>query len=106
NPLETRKLSIRFAPRLGRQAGLLDPLAKLRPLSMLAVHLAELALDGLQLLAKEVLALGLAHLLLGLGLDLSPQLQHLELVREVAEQALELRLRRIHLENLLALLGR
>ena len=34
------------------------------------VQLAEFFLDGFELLAQEVLALGLVHLALGLGLDL------------------------------------
>ena len=51
---------------------------------MLGVELAQLALDGFELLAQKVLALGLTHLLLGLRLDLAAQLQHLELMRHVA----------------------
>ena len=44
-------------------------------------------LDRLQLLAQEVLALGLVHLGLDLGLDLRAELHHLELAREDLRQA-------------------
>src|SRR5207249_4041505 len=104
--LQAADLAVGLAPGLGRQPGLLDPLAELAELGVLGVELAQLALDGLELLAQEVLALRLAHLLLGLGLDLAAELQHLQLVRHVAEQPLELRLGRVELEDLLALLGR
>ena len=48
--------------------------------------LAQLFLDGPELLAEHVLALLLAHLGLGLAGDLLPQLQHLQLVGQVAVQ--------------------
>ena len=72
---------------------------------MLAVHLAQLALDRLQLLAQEILALGLAHLLFGLRLDLAAELENFQLVRHVPEQPFQFRLRRVELEDLLPLLG-
>jgi hypothetical protein len=75
------------------------------PSSACSSRARQLALDRLELLAQEVLALRLAHLLLGLGLDLATQLQHLQLVRHVAEEALELGLRGVELEDLLALLS-
>jgi hypothetical protein len=45
-----------------RHAGGLDLLAQLVDLGLLRVVLAQLALDRLQLFAKDVLALGLVHL--------------------------------------------
>ena len=48
------------------------------------IGLSQLALNGPELLAEQVLALLLAHLVLGLARDLLPQLQHLELVSQVA----------------------
>jgi len=103
--LEARDLAVGLALGLGRKPCLLDPLAKLAQLGLVAIELAQLALDGLQLLAQEVLALGLAHRFLGLRLDLAAELEHLELVRHVAEELLQLLPRRIHLEEVLALVG-
>ena len=83
-----------------------DPLAQLVDLGLLLVALAELALDRLQLLAQVVLALALLHLRLDLGLDLRPELDHLELagedLREPAQPARDVDL----LEQLLLLRGR
>ncbi len=50
----------------------------------LLVALAELLLDGLELLAQEVLALRLVDLGPHVGLDLGAQLEHLELARQDA----------------------
>ena len=60
----------------------LDLLAQLVDLGLLRVVLAQLALDRLQLLAQDVLALGLVHLGLDLGLDLALQLEDLDLAGE------------------------
>ena len=49
---------------------------------LLLVFLPELVLDRFQLLAQEELALALVDLRLHLGLDLGPQLDHLELAGE------------------------
>ena len=82
---ELRK-PVELAPRLlvgvlGKLR-LLDLCAQLGELRLLLVRLAELLLDRLQLLAQEVLPLGLVHLLLHLGLDLRSQLEDLQLARE------------------------
>ena len=69
---------------LGHARGL-DLLAQLVDLGLLRVVLAELALDGLQLLAQDVLALGLVHLGLDLGLDLALELEDLDLAGEEAD---------------------
>ena len=49
---------------------------------LLAFFLAEFGLDRLELLAQVVLALRVAHLLLGLRLDLALELEQLDLARE------------------------
>ena len=68
---------------------LLDPLAQLVHLGLLLVALPQLVLNRFQLLAKEELALAFVDLRLHLGLDLSAELDHLELagedLREVAQ---------------------
>ncbi len=65
------------------------------------VHLAQLLLDGLHLLAEEVLALVLLHLLLCLGPDLLAEAEHFLLVPEVRDEGAQLLLHRVHLQELL-----
>ena len=84
----------------------LDLLAELVDLGLLRVVLAELALDGLQLLAEDVLALGLVELRLDLGLDAALQLEDLDLAGEEGRHELEPLDDVERLEQLLALLGR
>ena len=102
---EPVELAARGAVGLLGEVGLLDLSAELRDLGLLLVAFPELILDRLQLLAEEVLALGVLHLRLHLGLDLRAELEHLELAveddGELAEARLDVRL----LEQLL-LLGR
>ena len=86
-------------------AGALDLVAQLVDLGLLRVVLAELALDGLQLLAEDVLALGLVHLGLDLGLDPALQLEDLDLAVEERRDELEPLDDVDGLEQLLALLG-
>ena len=62
--------------------GLLDLLPELRGLGLLLVHLTELLLDRLELLAQEELALSLLHLRLDLRLDLRADRDQLELSRQ------------------------
>jgi hypothetical protein len=71
--------------RIGH-AGRLDLLAQFLGFPGLIVALAQFSLDGLQLLAQEVVALVLADLGLHLRLDLGAQLEHLELLDEDAVQ--------------------
>ena len=73
-------------------------------LGLLLVALAQLLLDGLELLAQEVLALHLGHLVLGLRLDLAAQLEHFELLREDAVQPDQLLADRVDLQDFLRLL--
>ena len=82
---------------------LLDLRAELRDLGLLLVALAELLLDRLQLLAEEVLALGVLHLRLDLRLDLRAELEHLELAVEDDRQLAQARLDVGLLEELLLL---
>ena len=89
-----------------RHAGRLDLLAQLVDLGLLRVVLAQLALDRLQLLAEDVLPLGLVHLGLDLALDLPLELEDLDLAREERADELEPLLDVDRLEQLLALLGR
>ena len=86
-------------------AGLLDLVAQLVDLGLLRVVLTELALDGLQLLAEDVLALGLVHLGLDFGLDLALQLEDLDLLGEEVRDELQPLGDVDRLEQLLALLG-
>ena len=88
-----------------RHAGDFDLVTQLVDLGLLRVVLAELALDGLQLLAEDVLALGLVHLGLDFRLDPALQLEDLDLVREEVGDELEARHDVDRLEHLLALLG-
>ena len=69
-----------------RELELLDLLAQLVDLGLLLVGLAELLLDGPELLAQEVLALALVDLAAHVALDLGAELQHVELAREDADE--------------------
>ena len=89
-----------------RHAGGLDLLAELVDLGLLRVVLAQLALDRLELLAEDVLPLGLVHLGLDLALDLPLELEDLDLAGEERADELEPLLDVDRLEQLLALLGR
>ena len=76
------ELLLRDLLGLGRQVRLRDALLEAVEIALIAVVLAELFLDGLELLAEDVLALVLAHLLLDLGVDALAHLEDLELARE------------------------
>ena len=78
------ELPQRFLLHVVRHAGGFDLLAELVELLGLLVSLAQLLLDRLHLLAKEVLALVLPDLGLHLGLDLRTELEHLQLLRQDA----------------------
>ena len=88
----------------GMPAGF-DLVAELVDLGLLRVVLAQLALDGLELLAQDVLALGLVHLRLDFGLDLALQLEDLDLAVEERRDELQALDDVDRLEELLALLG-
>ena len=82
-----------------------DLLAQFVDLGLLRVVLAQLALDGLQLLAQDVLALGLVHLRLDFGLDATLQLEDLDLAAKEGGDELQPLDDVDRLEQLLALLG-
>ena len=88
------------------ELGRLEPLAQLGDLRLLLVALAQLLLDRLELLAQEVLALPLVDLGLDLGLDLRPELDHLELAGEDLGQPAQAPGDVDLLEQLLLLVGR
>src|SRR4029453_1162811 len=67
----------------------------------LIVAFTELLLNGLHLLAEEVLALVPADLRLHLGLNLRPQFENLELLKQYPVQRVETRANVACLENLL-----
>ena len=87
--------------RLFRQAGLVDLLAQAVDLLRTLVALAQLFLDGLELLAQVVLALSLRHFRLDVGLDLGAQLQDFGLLAERRHQCLKPRLHVDGFEQLL-----
>jgi hypothetical protein len=76
------ELLLRDRLRLGGEVGLGDAVLEAVEIALIAVVLAELFLDGLELLAEHVLALVFAHLLLDLGVDALAHLEDLELPRE------------------------
>ena len=75
-----------FLHRLGHSRRV-DLLAKLLDLFLLVVVFPQFLLDGLELLAQEIIALVLADLRLHLGLDLRPELEDLEFLDKDPVQA-------------------
>ncbi len=102
NLFEPRQLAHSLLERLLRHVRLLDLGPQLVNGRRLFTLFAQLPLDGLELLAQKILALGLAHLFLGFMLDLLAQLEHLELARQEGVNALQLVAHGIQLEQLLA----
>ena len=88
--------------RLLGHTGLLDLLAQFIDCGGLFALFAQFLLDGLELLAQEILALRLAHLLLRLALNLLAKLQHFQLMCEEARSLYELLAYRVELQQLLA----
>ena len=83
--------------------GLADLVGVLVDLGLDLVELSELLLDRLELLAQEVLALRLGHLLLDAVLDLGAELEDLEFLLQEASRLLESVSRIERLEDLLLL---
>ena len=79
------------------QVRLFDPIPEL--LDLVGLPFAELLLDRLQLLAQEVLALRVRHLLLGLRLDAAFHLEQRNLPGERLRDDLELRQQIVGLEQ-------
>ena len=105
DPAHPVDLLDRPGAHLLRHAGGLDLVAELVDLGLLGIVVAQLPLDGLELLAEDVLPLGLVHLGLDLALDLPLELQDLDLAGKEARDELEPLLDIDGLEELLALLG-
>ena len=80
-----------------------DLLAEVVEVAAAVVDLAQLFLDGLELLAQDVLALVAPHLLLDLGVDLLADLQHLVLARQELQHLAQARLEVEGLEDVLLL---
>jgi len=100
------ELLLRDLLGLARELRLRDALLDTVEIALIAVVLAELLLDRLELLAKDVLALVLPHLLLDLGVDALAHLEDLELAREKAEHLTDALLRVDGLEQLRLLFDR
>src|ERR1041385_4621035 len=79
---EALQLLLRHLIRFRGKLGLRNPLLETIEVPLIAFVFAELFLDRLELLAKDVLALVLAHLLFDLGVDALAHLENLELARE------------------------
>ena len=99
---QTLQLAIGLAPRLRRQAGLLDLAPEVRRGPCPVPFFAQLPLDRPHLLAEVELALLLREALLGLGGDLLAELPHRHLVLQELDHPAELGLHGIELEDLLA----
>ena len=102
--LEAAELLERLLGDSIRHARLANLLRVLVDLGLHLVVLAELLLDRLELLAQEVLALRLGHLLLDAVLDLGAELEDLEFLLQEAGGQLKARTRIERVENLLLLL--
>ena len=102
--LEATQLALGLLAGMLGKVRLLDLLAQVRRLGLLLVHLAELFLDGLELLAKEELALPSLHLGLDLRLDLAADRDQLQLAREHLREAAQPLAEADLREQLLALL--
>ena len=89
HPGEPLELALRLGLHLRGRVGLLDPLPELADLGVLALALAQLVLDRLELLAEEMVALGLGELAADLLLDLGRELEDRELPRQVLPQPLQ-----------------
>ena len=87
--LEPLQLLARLLFGLLGHAGLLDRLAEFGDLGLRVLALAELFLDLAELLAQDVLALAAGEQFLRLLADLLRQAQHLDLLREIAQQLVE-----------------
>src|SRR5204863_6993388 len=98
------ELLLRDLLGLRRELRLRDALFEAVEIALIAVVLAELLLDRLELLAEDVLALVFPHLLFDLGVDALAHLEDLELAREESEHLADAILRVDGLEQLRLLL--
>ncbi len=77
-------MSCLCAVGLARQVCLRQALLENIEVALIAFFFTQLFFDGLELLAQDVLALVLAHLLFDLRVDAVPHLEDLELTRQQA----------------------
>ena len=94
------ELLVRDVVGLARQVRLGQALFEDVEVALIAFLFAQLFLDGLELLAQDVLALVLAHLLFDLGVDAVPHFEDFELTREQAQDLANAFLRVERLEEL------
>ena len=99
------ELAARFLLGLLGHAGRRDAALELLDLGLLLVRLAQLLLDGLELLAQEILALHLGHLILGLRLDLLAELQDFQFLRQQRIEPDQLLFDLVDLQDFLGLGG-
>jgi hypothetical protein len=97
---EALELLLRDLLGLRREVRLGDAILEAVEIALVAVVLAELLLDGLELLAEDVFSLVFAHLLLDLGVDALAHLEDLELAGEEAEDLADALLRLDRLDEL------
>jgi hypothetical protein len=98
HPLEAFDLAQRDGVDVLWKGGFFHPLAQLLPL---CVAFAELALDGLQLLAQHVLTLRVGHFFFRARLDLSFQLENLDFAGQRHRDGVELHLQAVFLDETL-----
>ncbi len=101
---EPSELLLRVLLDLLRHFRLRDRLGELRRFGALVLGLAELLLDGLELLAQQMLALAPLDRLAGALADVAGEPQHFEPVGQEPQHAVEPRLRIDGLEDLLLFL--
>ncbi len=89
HPGQPLELALRLILDLDGRIGLLDPLPQLADLGVLALALAQLLLDRLELLPEEMVPLRLRQLAADLLLNLGREFQDRELPREVLAQPLQ-----------------
>ena len=104
HPGEAAELAIDLAPGFGGELHLVELQAQLGQL-VGRLALAELVLDGLELLAEEDLALAIADLLLDPALDLLLGFEDVESALDVGEDQAQALLGDHGLEDVLALLA-
>jgi len=98
--LQALELLVRDVVGLARQVRLGHALFEDIEVALIAFLIAQLFPDGLELLAQDVLALVLSHLLFDLGVNAFPHLEDLELTREKAQDLTNALLRIERLEKL------
>jgi len=81
--LEASQFPLEFFFSFFRQVCVFEPLTQHLDFRFVGIFVAQFLLDGAQLLAQQILALLLAHLVACARGDLLPELQYLHFVREI-----------------------